>query len=141
MVEKNSFIGHVWYKYPADEGGERVGVNWYRKNDPIERRGSMNIRYKIKYSGGVATSIYSLEDLESKSLIESMYFLDNYSIEITSRDLGTGIYDKYGNEVFENDGVVLKSGKKGIVKWEAGGFYIDDTPLKNANIITIIKEV
>ena len=101
----------------------------------------MNIRYKIKYSGGVATSIYSLEDLESKSLIESMYFLDNYSIEITSRDLGTGIYDKYGNEVFENDGVVLKSGKKGIVKWEAGGFYIDDTPLKNANIITIIKEV
>ena len=33
MVEKNSFIGHVWYKYPADEGGERVGVNWYRKNE------------------------------------------------------------------------------------------------------------
>lgn len=28
-----SFIGYVWYKHPAEDGGERVGVNWYRKNE------------------------------------------------------------------------------------------------------------
>ena len=30
---KDNFIGYVWYKYPAEDGGERVGVNWYRKNE------------------------------------------------------------------------------------------------------------
>jgi len=33
MTRKKDFIGYVWYKYPVDEGGEKVGVNWYRKNE------------------------------------------------------------------------------------------------------------
>lgn len=33
MAREKDFIGYVWYKYPVDEGGERVGVNWYRKNE------------------------------------------------------------------------------------------------------------
>ena len=30
---KNSYLGYVWYKHPTEDGGERVGVNWYRKNE------------------------------------------------------------------------------------------------------------
>lgn len=33
MLKESKYIGYVWYKYPADEGGEKVGVNWYRKNE------------------------------------------------------------------------------------------------------------
>ena len=101
----------------------------------------MNIRYRVKYPGGVATSIYSIEDLEDENLITSMHFLNNSSVEILSKDLGTEMFDEYGNEAFENDGVILKSGQRGVIKWKPGGFYIKDTPLGNVEIKTIIKEV
>lgn len=101
----------------------------------------MNIRYKIKYSGGVATSIYSIEELENEDMIDSMYFLGNDSVQIISRDLGTGMFDDYGNEAFENDGVILKSGERGVIKFKPGGFYVNDKPLGDTKIKTIIKEV
>lgn len=33
MTRKRDFIGYVWYKYPVEDGGERAGVNWYRKGE------------------------------------------------------------------------------------------------------------
>lgn len=101
----------------------------------------MNIRYKMKYSGGVTTSIYSLKNLENKDLIESMFFLHNKSIEILKRSLGTGMEDGLGNEVFEHDKILLGSGKVGIVEFKPGGFYIDNIPLGECEVITILKEV
>jgi len=100
----------------------------------------MNIRYKIKYSGGVATSIYSIKDLEDKDLIHSMYFLDNSNVEIIRRDLGTGLYDEKGVEAFENDKVLLKSGISGIVVMKPGGFFVGKVPLHSERIKTVIKE-
>lgn len=102
----------------------------------------MNIRYRLKYSGGMSTSIYSLDDLENEDMIESMYFLNsNNSIEVISRDLGTDMYDDKGNEAFENDGVILDSGERGIIKWKPGGFFVGSIPLGTKRIKTIIKEV
>lgn len=101
----------------------------------------MNIRYRIKYSGGVATSVYSIEDLENKALIDSLYFLQNDSVEIIGRDIGTMKLDINGDEIFENDRVQLKHNGVGIVKLKPGGFYVNNIPLGEVKTARIIKEV
>lgn len=85
----------------------------------------MDIRYCLNVEGKRMEAQYSLVDLERGCIVDNLQLLKSEA-NILRRDLGTGIYDSWGKEVFENDTIKTSDGRKGRVVREGTGFFFDD---------------
>lgn len=85
----------------------------------------MNIRYRIKHrvDARTETAIFSLEEVERGPMFVSW---DMQGWQILSRDLGTGLKDKNGVEIFERDLLKSKYEETVKVKWHdrVAGFVL-----------------
>lgn len=100
---------------------------------------AIKIRYIMDFEGNQFKSVYSIENLENLDLIHMMDYL-NEDVTIRRRDYSTEMTDLEGNEIFENDKVLMKGGVMGYVTRKPGGFYVNDTPLGELTIIKVLED-
>lgn len=84
----------------------------------------MNIRYIVEVEGRRMRSEYSIKDLENDKGVTHNLRMLQQDADVVRRDLGSEVFDRSGDEVYENDRVRTKEGKIGRVVREEGAFFL-----------------